>query len=497
LYQKSDKKSAENIKSEIESSSPNTKVEIDEIESLAWDYGKVSQRLFDYVSQFPFDYKNENYYIHLTTGTDTVKNCWVLLITNNIIRAEIIQSHNPSGGSAKPYAIVRTEEIALQFDLWKRENAIKNRENDNILTYKQIYSEIEQIVKESDVKSSRFLLLGETGIGKTKLAEDIVQYLKGKKNLVEVNCACLIRETAMGELCGYKKGSFTGAVEDYEGKLREANGGVLFLDEIAELGLKEQAMLLKILDGAKVDTIGEKEEEKKPVSFHLFCATNKDLDNEVAAGNFREDLLFRINLWSYRLPPLRERKEELKSELEKQIEENKTVIFDNKEKQYFLKFALAPETKWLGNWRDFNNILKRIFIRSGITQNKKVTKEILDKEITELRITWSKHNRTETKTTNDINKNSLNPNDYKNDIYYQRLCDEFGKDKVEQIHPAEILQLLAVLRVCKGKKGASKVGEILYPNASNKSDKMKKFFEHFKDHFVLDFDLVKEKIVRD
>jgi transcriptional regulatory protein RtcR len=473
LYQKSDRKLAEDIKSELEPLLLKTKIQLDVVNSLAWDYKKTSQHLFDYVSKFPFDYQNEDYYIHLTTGTDTVKNCWILLITNNILRAKIIQSHNPKGGSAQSYTFVNTDEISLQFDLWKQENATKNRLNDNILTYQEIYSEIEVIV-QSEVKASRFLLLGETGTGKTQLAQDIAKYLN--LNFVEINCACLIRETAMNELCGHKKGSFTGAIEGYEGKLRQADGGILFLDEIGELGLEEQAMLLKVLDGGKVDTIGEKEDKKKPVSFRLFCATNKDLDEEVANGRFRGDLLSRINLWQYYLTPLRERKEELKKVLELQIEENKTVIFDEKEKQYFLKFALASETEWLGNWRDFNNMMTRIFTRAK-TQNKKVTKEILDREMTELKTKWSKRKRTKNET-NNISTDLLNPNDYHNDIYYQRLCEKLGKEKIEQKYPADILQILAVLRVCEGKKNAAEAGRKLYPNAKNPSDKMTKFLKN-------------------
>jgi transcriptional regulatory protein RtcR len=287
LYQKRDKKLAEDIASEIKCISPETKVQLDIVDSLAWDYPKVSQRLFDYVSKFSFDYHNENYYIHLTTGTDTVKNCWVLLITNNILRAGIIQSHNPKGTSNSKdtsvpahtadqfgnsfdvhnpkkvhYTIVNTDEISSQFNLWKQERSIQNRTKNNIVKYQQIFTEIKQIVDE-DKKSSRFLLLGETGTGKTKLVNEIAEYLNLKDKLIEVNCACLIRERAMGELCGYKKGAFTGACEDHNGKLRDADGGILFLDEIGELGLEEQAMLLKVLDGAKVDTLGAKNSEKK------------------------------------------------------------------------------------------------------------------------------------------------------------------------------------------------------------------------------------------
>ncbi|MDR2169193.1 MAG: sigma 54-interacting transcriptional regulator, partial [Planctomycetaceae bacterium] len=419
LHQKRDNKLAEDIASEIKCISPETKVQLDVVDSLAWDYSKVSQRLFDYVSKFSFDYRNENYYIHLTTGTDTVKNCWVLLITNNILRAEIIQSHNPKGGSQTPYTPVNTDEISSQFNLLKQERIAQN--HTNFSKYHQIFAEIKQIVDEDkkivdkDKKSSRFLLLGETGTGKTKLVKEIAKYLNLEDKLVPVNCACLIRERAMGELCGYKKGAFTGACEDYEGKLREANGGILFLDEIGELGLEEQAMLLKVLDGEKVDTLGAKNSEKNKASFILFCATNKDLDKAVAERCFREDLLSRINLWQYEIQPLRERGDDLKKKLEDQIEKDKTVIFEYKEKQYFLQFALASETEWSGNWRDFDNMLNRIFFRARITQNKKVTKEIIDKEIAELQTRWSKRKGTKPET-NNTNINLLNPNNYQNDI---------------------------------------------------------------------------------
>jgi transcriptional regulatory protein RtcR len=271
----------------------------------------------------------------------------------------------------------------------------------------------------------------------------------------------------MSELCGYKKGAFTGAIENYEGKLQQADGGILFLDEIGELGLEEQAMLLKVIDGAKVDTLGEKENYKKAVSFILFCATNRDLDQEVAEGRFREDLLSRINLWQYELEPLRKRTEEIIGELDK-------INFEDKARDKFIEFAKTAQ--WRGNWRDFKNTLKRLSVRGQLNKTECVSIENVQFEIEHLQSQWSKRNGNVHTDPNTVhNHELLNPLDYRNDIYYQRLCEKLGKEKIEQKHPIDILQLLAVLRICKGKKNAAETGEILYSKDKNPSSRIGKF----------------------
>ena len=153
------------------------------------------------------------------------------------------------------------------------------------------------------------LLNGPTGAGKSFLARRIFELKQARHQFsgafVEVNCATLRGDTAMSTLFGHVKGAFTGARESREGLLRSANGGMLFLDEIGELGADEQAMLLKAIEEKPLPVW-----QRSPVSsdFQLIAGTVRDLRQLVAEGKFREDLYARINLWTFTLPGLRQRR---------------------------------------------------------------------------------------------------------------------------------------------------------------------------------------------
>lgn len=151
------------------------------------------------------------------------------------------------------------------------------------------------------------LLTGPTGAGKSRLARRIFDLKKLRHavagNFVEVNCATLRGDGAMSTLFGHVKGAFTGAITERQGLLRSADGGVLFLDEIGELGLDEQAMLLRAVEDKAFLPLGSDREVQS--AFQLIAGTNRDLLVSVRNGRFREDLLARINLWTFRLPGTR------------------------------------------------------------------------------------------------------------------------------------------------------------------------------------------------
>src|SRR4029079_9293184 len=157
------------------------------------------------------------------------------------------------------------------------------------------------------------LLMGPTGAGKSQLARRVFELQKSRRQIggafVEVNCATVRGDGAMSALFGHKKGAFTGANADRPGLLKTANKGVLFLDEIGELGADEQAMLLRALEEKLFLPLGADKETGS--DFMLIAGTNKDLNTAVHRGQFRDDLLARINLWTFRLPGLRERLEDI------------------------------------------------------------------------------------------------------------------------------------------------------------------------------------------
>ena len=167
----------------------------------------------------------------------------------------------------------------------------------------------------------------------------------------------------MSTLFGHVRGSFTGALRDRPGLLRAADGGVLFLDEIGELGPDEQAALLRAIEDKQFLPLGADREVRS--DFQLIAGTNADLPAAVRRGRFREDLLARINLWTFRLPGLRERPEDIEPNLDHELANCDAVTgvrvsMSKEARARFLAFATSAEAIWPGNFRDFNGALLRM-----------------------------------------------------------------------------------------------------------------------------------------
>lgn len=224
---------------------------------------------------------------------------------------------------------------------------------------------LETIESVKDASSSIFIK-GETGTGKELVAKAL-HYRSKKKHMpfVSINCAAIPKELLESEFFGYEKGAFTGANSRRAGKLEEASGGTMFLDEIGELELSLQTKFLRVLQEREIERLGSNKKIK--VDFRLISSTNRDFKKEVSEGRFREDLLYRINIIEIQLPPLRERKEDiplLVSEFAKEfcIRENKRVAVSDQ------AIRILQDYSWPGNIRQLRNVIERaIVLASGNT----------------------------------------------------------------------------------------------------------------------------------
>ena len=208
---------------------------------------------------------------------------------------------------------------------------------------------------------ARILITGENGTGKELAAREVHnQSERSDMPFVEVNCAAIPNELIESELFGHEKGSFTGANQQRIGKFEAANKGTLFLDEIGDMSIQAQAKVLRAIEDGKIERVGGNKKIK--VDVRIVSATNKNLEQEIEDGNFREDLFHRLNVIPLTIPPLRERKEDI-LELANHF---KSLICkkNNFPKVEFTKdtIELLKENNWSGNIRELKNIIERIII---------------------------------------------------------------------------------------------------------------------------------------
>ena len=225
---------------------------------------------------------------------------------------------------------------------------------------------IERIDKVANTPA-RVLITGENGTGKELVARAIHRgSARAKKPFIEVNCAAIPSELIESELFGHMKGSFTGAIADRAGKFEQATGGTLFLDEIGDMSLSAQAKVLRVLQDGVVTRIGG----SKPiqVDVRVLAATNKDVEAEIAAGRFREDLYYRLNVVPINVPPLRERREDI--ELLAVYFLQQLAVRDGTPTRGITDEALRhlSDLEWAGNVRELRNTIERLVIlASGTT----------------------------------------------------------------------------------------------------------------------------------
>jgi len=224
--------------------------------------------------------------------------------------------------------------------------------------------EVLELIEKVAPTNARVLITGENGSGKELVARAIHRGSpRAGKPFVEVNCAAIPSELIESELFGHMKGSFTGAFADRAGKFEQADGGMLFLDEVGDMSAAAQAKVLRVLEGGEVTRIGA----TKPVSVdvRIITATNKQLEDEIAAGRFREDLFYRLNVVPIEVPPLRNRRADIPRLVDKFASD--LVRSSAVGPKVFTKDAIKAlqQREWPGNIRELRNTVERLLILSA------------------------------------------------------------------------------------------------------------------------------------
>jgi len=221
--------------------------------------------------------------------------------------------------------------------------------------------EIQKIIDQIADTDVTVFIQGESGVGKEVVARSIhLNSLRREKPFVKVNCAALPSELLESELFGYEKGAFTGAYCQKPGKFELADGGTIFLDEIVEIPLPMQAKLLQVLQDKEYPRLGGKGNVR--VSVRVLAATNKNIEEAVKNGQFREDLYYRLNVVNITIPPLRERKEEIRIFVEHFLSKYEMKYKKKVSSLSSRVMQTLLEHHWLGNVRELENIIQRYVV---------------------------------------------------------------------------------------------------------------------------------------
>jgi len=469
---------AEQVAADVRFVSPETEVRIHTIRFRdPWDFEDVYGVLHGFARAYSFNTEREQYLVHVTTGTHVAQICAFLLTESRHIPGRLIQTAPPkrrNSGEPGRYAIIdldlsKYDRIAQRFASEKRAASefLKAGIATRNAAFNRMIDEIEHVGIHSDAP---ILLTGPTGAGKSSLARRIYELRKLRNDLagrfVEVNCATVRGDGAMSALFGHERGSFTGATQDRRGLIREAHRGILFLDEVGELGPDEQAMLLRAIEEKRFLPLGADREVSS--SFQLICGTNRDLGAAVRDGKFRDDLLARINLWTFELPGLAQRPEDIEPNIRYELEQvtaatGRMFQFNKEAMKKFLRFAASPESKWLGNFRDLNGAIARM---ATMAPSGRITQEVVQREIERLRRSWDDLADQEP----EVDTHAL---------------EVFLGDRLADIDEFDRVQLAHVVRVCMDSRSLSAAGRRLFAvsrskrKVQNDADRLRKYLARF------------------
>ncbi|MBV9884073.1 MAG: RNA repair transcriptional activator RtcR, partial [Sphingomonadaceae bacterium] len=465
---------AEFVAADIASVSPETRVELRTLDFAdAWDFEEVYGKLLDFARGERFDPEAKDYLVHITTGTHVAQICLFLLTEAHYLPARLLQTQPQRGAPSAlgTWAVIdldlsRYDSIATRFAdaAAEGQSFLKSGIDTRNAAFNRMIDEIERVALRS---RSPMLLMGPTGAGKSRLAQRIYELKRLNHQVggafVEVNCATLKGEGAMSALFGHKRGAFTGAIADRPGLLRAADKGMLLLDEIGELGLDEQAMILRAIEDKKFLPVGADREASS--DFQLIAGTNRDLGEAVAAGAFREDLYARLNLWTFRLPGLAERREDIAPNLDYELDrfaerEGDRVGFNKEARALYLAFAMTPEARWPGNFRDLAASVTRM---ATLSPRGRIDVGCVEEEIARLKRLWAGAGAAEEGL----------------------LAGLLGEEAAAAIDPFDRVQLAETIRICRACRSLSEAGRTLFAasrlkrSSANDADRLRKYLARF------------------
>ncbi len=467
---------AQTLQRDIANVSPDTVVNLVPMDVAdPWDFGEMYAALYDWARSYRFDPAHEEYWAHITTGTHVAQICMFLMVESRLIPGVLLQTAPPKRqerGNHGSHTLIdldlsRYDVLAQRFSQAHTE-ALAFLKSGIPTRNKRFNALIEEIERVAVRSHAPVLLTGPTGAGKSHLARRLFELKKSQHRVqgdfVEVNCATLRGDGAASTLFGHKKGAFTGAATERAGLLRTAHQGVLFLDEIGELGLDEQAMLLKAVEEKRFLPMGSDREVSS--DFQLIAGTNRDLRIDVAQGRFREDLFARINLWAYTLPGLAQRPEDIEPNIDHLLvraaaDTGRAVRFNAEAKARYLQFAKSADALWSGNFRDLSASITRM---ATLADGGRVSTSLVDAEIQRLRWLWQTAAKTQAP---EFDLDAL-------------LSNAAGK-----LDMFDRLQLEAVIRVCRESLTLSDAGRQLFDQSRtqrsvvNDADRLRKYLLKF------------------
>ncbi|MEM1176993.1 MAG: RNA repair transcriptional activator RtcR [Acidobacteriota bacterium] len=442
-----------------------------------WDFEEVYAALLDGAVGYDFTPETEDYLLHITTGSHVWQICLFLLAEAKYFPARLLQTspRRRQRGPEGEFGIIdldlsRYDALARRFAEQRRDDLsfLKQGIETRSAAFNALIERIETVALRS---REPMLITGPTGAGKSRLAKRIYELKAQRRQVsgrfVEVNCATLRGDAAMSTLFGHRRGAFTGALADRPGLLTAADGGVLFLDEIGELGSDEQAMFLRAIEDGRFLPMGA--DTEKSSDFQLIAGTNRDLRARVADGSFREDLLARIDLWTFELPGLAERREDIEPNLDYELDRagrrlGTRVTINREARRRFVGFATSDGARWSANFRDLSAAVTRM---ATLAPGGRIDRDGVDEEVARLERGWRGAGPTSA-AESDL----------------ELLRGALG-ERADALDLFDRVQLAEVIRVCRRSPSLAAAGRELFASSRlersnpNDTDRVRKYLARF------------------